>query len=272
MIDWAWSKGHRYGTILVDLERHCPIDLLADRSAESLAAWLRAHPGVEIVCRDRAREYIDGVTQGAPHAQQVADRWHLLQNLREALERLLNQHSACLYAAANEPAAPILGSEAPPSPQANDTPPPLSSPSLTQAQQKRQATRERRLVRYQAVLELQQQGLSRRAIARQLRLGSRTVQRYLDAGTFPEMAQRRKGGSILDQYLPYLQQRRLEGEHNASQLFREIKPQGYCGGSGMVSLWAARQRGERKRSHATKTEPKPPKPIVQRPWSAGYAV
>jgi transposase len=270
--DWAWAKGHRYGTILVDLERHRPIDLLPDRSADSLAAWLQAHPGVEIVCRDRAREYIDGVTQGAPQAQQVADRWHLLQNLREALERLLDQHSACLYAAANEPVAPVVEPEPPPSPQADETPPPASSPALTQAQQKRQATRDRRLARYQAVLELQQQGLSRRAIARQLGLGYRTIQRYLDAGTFPEMAQRRQGCSILDQYLPYLQQRWGEGEHNASQLFREIKPQGYCGGSGMVSLWAAQQRGECKRSRTTKTEPKQPKPTIQRPWSAAYAV
>ena len=268
--DWAWSKGHRYGTILVDLERHRPIDLLADRSAESLAAWLQAHPGIEIVCRDRAKAYIDGITQGAPQAQQVADRWHLLQNLREALERLLDQHSACLYAAANEPAVPIL--EPAPSLQANETPPLSSSPSLTQAQQKRQATRARRLARYQAMLELQQQGLSRRAIAGQLGLGSRTIQRYLDAGTFPEMAQRRKSRSILDQYLPYLRQRWGAGEYNASQLFREIKSQGYSGGSGMVSLWAAQQRGQPKRSRPTKTEPKPPKPIVQRPWSAGYAV
>lgn len=122
------------------------------------------------------------------------------------------------------------------------------------------------------MLELQQQGLSRRAIARQLGLGYRTVQRYLDASTFPEMAQRRQGRSILDKYLPYLQQRWHEGEHNASQLFREIKPQGYPGGPGMVSLWAAGQRGERKRSRTTKTEPKPPQPIVQRPWSASYAV
>lgn len=270
--DWAWAKGHRYGTILVDLERHCPIDLLADRSADSLAAWLQAHPGVEIVCRDRAREYIDGVTQGAPYAQQVADRWHLLQNLREALERLLDQHSACLYAAANEPAVSVVAPEPSLSSQADETPPPASSPVRSQTQQKRQATRDRRLARYQAVLELQQQGLSRRAIARQLGLGYRTIQRYLDAGTFPEMAQRRKGRSILDQYLPYLQQRWHEGEHNASQLFREIKPQGYSGGPGMVSLWAAQQRGERNRSRAPKTEPKPPKPIVQRPWSAGYAV
>lgn len=179
------------------------------------------------------------MTQGAPQAQQVADRWHLLQNLREALERLLDQHSVCLYAAANESAVPVIEPDPPLSPQADQTPPPPLSPPLTQAQQKRQATRDRRLARNQAVLELQQQGLSRRAIARQLRLGYRTVQRYLDADTFPELAQRRQGRSILDQDLPYLQQRWHEGEHNASQLFREIKRQGYSGGSGMVSLWAA---------------------------------
>jgi transposase len=270
--DWAWAKGHRYGTILVDLERHRPIDVLADRSADSLAAWLQAHPGVEIVCRDRAKEYIEGATRGAPQAQQVADRWHLLQNLREALERLLDQHSACLYAAANEPAALVPELEPSPSPPTDEAPPLASSPAPTQAEQKRQLTRDRRLARYQTVLELQQQGLSRRAIARQSGLGYRTIQRYLDAGTFPEMAQRRKGPSILDQYLPYLQQRWLQGEHNGSQLFREIKAQGYSGGYGMVGLWAAQQRGEPKHSRTTKTEPKPSKPTVQRPWSARYAV
>lgn len=86
--DWAWRKGHRYGTIVVDLEAHCPIDLLADRSAESVAAWLKDHPEIEIICRDRAEVYIDGASQGAPKAIQVADRWHLLANLREVLERL----------------------------------------------------------------------------------------------------------------------------------------------------------------------------------------
>jgi transposase len=67
--DWTWRKGQRYGTILVDLEQHQVIDLLSDRSAASLAAWLTAHPGVEIICRDRGKEYIDGASQGAPAAQ-----------------------------------------------------------------------------------------------------------------------------------------------------------------------------------------------------------
>jgi transposase len=93
--DWAWAKGQRYGTISVDLEQHRVVDLLPDRSTETLAAWLRAHPGIKVISRDRALEYIKGIEQGAPDAVQVADRWHLLRNLADALIRLLDrQHTA----------------------------------------------------------------------------------------------------------------------------------------------------------------------------------
>ena len=84
--DWAYRKGRRYGTIVVDLEQGGPVDLLEDRLAETVAAWLRAHPEVTVVARDRADAYAAGVTQGAPDAVQVADRWHLLKHLREAVE------------------------------------------------------------------------------------------------------------------------------------------------------------------------------------------
>jgi transposase len=89
--DFAFRRGQRYGTLLVDLERRCPIDLLPDREAETLSAWLKAHPGIEIITRDRSKTYASGITEGASAATQIADRWHLLKNLREALEGLLKR-------------------------------------------------------------------------------------------------------------------------------------------------------------------------------------
>src|SRR6202043_673575 len=83
--DWAWRKGHRYGTIIVDLERGDVIDLLPNRDAETVKKWLESHPGVELVSRDRSSTYAQAAADGAPEARQVADRWHLLKNLREAI-------------------------------------------------------------------------------------------------------------------------------------------------------------------------------------------
>ena len=94
--DWAYRKRHTYGTILVDLETHQPVDLLSDRTASTLAEWLQTHPGVEIISRDRAKAYKEGASSGCPEAIQVADRFHLLQNLAQMLELVLNQHRTLL--------------------------------------------------------------------------------------------------------------------------------------------------------------------------------
>jgi hypothetical protein len=98
--DFAFLKGRRYGTIVVDPERHRPIELLADRSAETLAAWLKEHPGVRTISRDRSTEYERAVKAGAPQATEVADRWHLLKNLREVTQRMLERNWKKLAGAA----------------------------------------------------------------------------------------------------------------------------------------------------------------------------
>jgi transposase len=217
--DWAWKKGQRYGTILVDLERHRVVDLLVERSSESFAAWLRAHPGVEIISRDRGSVYSEGATLGAPHAQQIADRWHLLSNLRDALEQLLDRHRSALQVVREPGAAPG---------------------SLALASANKPALLRRRLIsyaRYEQTLVLHERGLSNSEIARQVGVTVRTITRYLTTNQRP-----RKRRSRLEPYLPALRQRWEEGCHNASQLWRELRAQGFNGTFGLVNnyVWCLR--------------------------------
>ena len=270
--DWAFRKGRTYGTVVVDLEAHQVIDLLPDRTATTLETWLKEHPGVTIISRDRAGAYADGAAKGAPDAVQVADRFHLLQNLREALQRLLDRHQTALQAIRVPDASahplpdaepetvlerPADGSvtvttasgsepaEAPPSvfTQPTHAAPAMPSPSPTRAEQARHVSRERRRTRYDAVIALHSAGVSARAIAKELHLSRVTVTRYLAADTFPERACRQVQRSILDPFIPYMQERWRAGCDNGMQLWREISQQGYGGSRALVSRWVAQQRG-----------------------------
>lgn len=256
--DWAWTKGQRYGTILVDLERHEPVDLLPDRSATTVTIWLQARPGVEIISRDRAQNYIEGITQGAPTATQVADRWHLMKNWRETLEHLLTRQPACLTAAASvEPPVVPVPNEPPPERIKGET---NSTVSLSKAEQRRQATHQRRLARYQQVLDFHQQGLAQKLIAQRLGLSPKTIRRYLKADHLPEITRQRRPG-VLAPYLDYLQARWQVGCHNGAQLWREIKKLGYAGGQTTVAAWVSAQRKQLDPQQLGNQSHK-------RPWSA----
>lgn len=258
--DWAIRKGTTYGTILVDLERHQPVDLLPDRTAATLERWLKAHPGVEIITRDRANDYAEGASRGAPDAIQVADRFHLLQNVRELLQRLLERHQAALRAAtaveqtgsiavATSAAAPEPASDNQPAPSVNHATNPTSpegaalAAKLPKAEQQRQIHRTQRLARYHNVRKLSLAGVSQRAIARQLDMSIHTVRAFVKADQFPERATRRRLASKLDPFLPFLRQQLADGQDNAMQLWRDLCDQhGYTGSRALVSRWVAQHR------------------------------
>jgi transposase len=121
-------------------------------------------------------------------------------------------------------------------------------------------------------MDLREQGVKIRAIARQLGMSRETVRRYIQADGFPETSKRRKRRSILDPYLPYLKQRWMAGCRNGVQLYREIQKKGYSGSRPLVSRWAAEMRKQYPRPRPSRKAPARVKPRPKRPWSARYAV
>jgi transposase len=232
--DWAKRKGHTYGTIVVDLDRRCPVDLLEDRTAATVAAWLQAHPEVTVVARDRAEAYASGVTQGAPDAVQVADRWHLLKNLREAVEAELREPPTLPW---HPPSTPAEGSPtgALPSPSPADHAPIYpATPTGRRADAARQARRTQRLGQYEQACALRQQGLSMARIARQVGVSPRTLCRWFAAEAFPERQRRTGETSCLDPYTPMLHQQWEAGCRNATHLWRMLRAQGFPGSYAVV--------------------------------------
>jgi transposase len=255
--DWAFHRGQRYGTILCDLETHQPVDLLPDRSATTLAAWLQEHPGTELISRDRGGEYARGAALGAPQARQVADRFHLARNLIEAFERGLDRRNA-LFAEAVDASQPI--SLATPVPARGGAPvggPAQNKPATSKRQQRHEQSRNRRKACYDQVKDLQGKGVALRQIALQLGLNSHTVQRYARAGQFPERASRPIPPTVLDSFVPYLKERWEQGCHASAKLHRELKERGFTGSIHMVR----RQLG---RWHDPLKQPAGEKP--QRRW------
>jgi transposase len=235
--DWAWRKGMVYGTIVVDLEQGCVLDLLPDREPETVAAWLRAHPGIEVISRDRSDQYAAAARDGAPQATQVADRFHLVKNLGDAVQRVLAGQAELLHSVAKDLVAPATdaGRQA----SASDRPPALPatvpeerSPKVAGAplpsaeRRASAASRERRRTRYAEVMALRAAGATLQAIATTLGMSIGTVHRWVHSDGFPERSkQRRRTDAVADA----IRQHWAVGCQNAAALWRMLCADGFTG-------------------------------------------
>ncbi|MFF4434393.1 ISL3 family transposase [Streptomyces sp. NPDC001513] len=202
--DFALRKGDSYATILVDLEARRPVDVLPGRDAEPLAAWLRRHPEVEVICRDRAGAYAEGARNGAPQAMQVADAWHLWRNIAEAVERTVGSHHGCIQTAFAEP--PVIAETTAKDLVTPEPSRPLAVPFVPPDGTLDVSGQPRRLVartteRYAAVQALLAEGKSLAAIGRTLRLDHSTVRRFARATSLDELLAKATGRlSVLDEH------------------------------------------------------------------------
>lgn len=255
--DWAVKKGQHYGTMVVDLERGRVVALLPGRDGTAVAEWLRANPQVEVITRDRWTAYASAATDAAPQATQVADRWHLLKNLREAVEGVIARFGPELRAAA----AGWTASPPPPSdPTPASSPLPAADP-VTAQEFKRQARRDRR----QRVRDLRDQGLPLRAIARQMRMSRETVRAILGGPDRPHGGLGRRRPTSVDEYRAEVEAWVAAGGTNTAELHRELTAKGCAAGYSAARRFANRLLGSSgtpgRRSPATPR----PTPAVEVP-------
>ena len=212
--DFAFRKGATYGSVLVDMHTHRPVDLLPDRLNDTFAEWLRAHPDATVICRDRAGGYAEGARRGAPDAIQVADRFHLLYNLTTAVDRVVRAHRKCLH---DQPANDAVAQ-------------PIPAPAPVEGL-RAELTRQR----WAEVHALWDKGIGHTAICRALDLDDKTVRRYARAASAEELlTQALRRASVLDEHTAYLAERWQEGCINARLLFGELRERGYRGGERQV--------------------------------------
>lgn len=219
--DFALRRGQVYATILLDMETHRPIDVLPDREADTQAAWLRAHPGAEIICRDRAGAFADGARTGAPDAIQVADRWHIFHNLGEGVEAAVVTHRASLPEPPAEPGEPATAAEP------DSAPLPPDPQAMPPSREVRLVTRTKE--RYREVQQLLADGLSRAEVGRRLGLDIQTVRRFADATSIEQLLANTRRESLIDPHKAHLHQRWNDGCTDTTVLHAEIREQGFRG-------------------------------------------
>jgi transposase len=242
--DWSFCKRRSFGTILVDLERQRPVDLVPDREAETLAAWLRAHPGVEMATRDRSRRYAQGLRLGAPDAIQAADRWHLLKNLAEALEGFF-LHKKQLFKEALPRSRPPPANQPPPAPWLRGRTNEAEAPSLSR--------HAHFIDLYHQIHALEAKQVRGTDSAERLRICRGTVYHYLGMDQPPERKPAQdRCPRPLDRFKSYLLERWNDGCRTARQLWKELVTQGYGQSSAPVQRFIGGLRQETGHRHKFK--------------------
>ncbi|HGD9222646.1 TPA: ISL3 family transposase, partial [Escherichia coli] len=230
--EWAWHRGHRYGTLIVNLDTHRPLVLLPGRDQRTLATWFRKYPEIQVVSRDRSGVYATAAREGAPQARQVVDRWHLLKNIGDALERMMYRHIPLIRLVASE-----LSPKKSPEPELS-----VPAASLRRPERLKQQTRKKRHQRWTEVMALHNKGCSFREISRITGLSRVTVSRWVRSGTFPEMSTRPPKRGLLDPWREWLKEQRESGNYNASRIWREMVARGFTGSETIVRDAVAKWR------------------------------
>lgn len=230
--EWAWHRGHRYGTLIVNLDTHRPLVLLPGREQRTLTAWFKKYPEIQVVSRDRGGIYSMAAREGAPQARQVADRWHLLKNICDALERMMFRHMPLIRLVASE-----LSPKKSPEPE-----PYVPAPTLRRPERLKQQTRNKRHQRWTEVMALHNKGCGFREISRITGLSRVTVSRWVQSGEFPEISTRPPKRGLLDPWRKWMEEQRESGNYNASQIWREMVMKGFTGSETIVRDAVARWR------------------------------
>lgn len=246
--DWAMKKGRKYGTILVDLERHTVVDLLPDRTSDVLADWLKAHPGVELITRDRAGSYSEGATKGAPNAIQIADRFHLLVNLTDTLKGVVQQNPTILK---------LPQPSSTPSEPENIEPAPVVEQEITQTVN---ASLQQKQELYRQIQDFHRQGMKYRDIATTLGICINTAMKYANQPESP--AKQIRSNRKTSGFEQYIKERWDEGFRSPKQLLLELNDLGYMGSYQTLARYIAELRGPTCDHRHSDAAPKAPSPVL----------
>ena len=248
--DWSFRRGRKFGTILIDLEKRVPVDLLPDREAATFAHWLEVHPGVESISRDRGGSYAEGARLGAPAAQQTADRWHLLKNLSEALEGIFLHKKSLLKEVMYDPTETII----------QEVATVAWHTGVTKHHEEVSLQRhQERVERYHTIHDLSTKKVDAATSARQVGISRQSVYEYLKMEQPPERrTHHRTRKQLIEPYKDYLIKRWNEGCRSAQQMWREIKEQGYVSSDSSVSRFIAKIRSRKGKPRSfQQVEPTP---------------